>query len=193
MGPPAGSVNLQNASYIAASYMKFLESAGARVVPLIYYEPKKTLDRVIHHFMDLNIMEKFDATNHASSLRFMDSINLNRTVFQWFPPALLKKMKTEFLVMHNHRLGISTSKFRRSKKLCDFFKIITTSADRDDKEICFDISSTQISCDCCPVAPRGQSTEHFSDKLNVQAAVPEIHELINSGKDEWAVRMSLGL
>ncbi|KAL7103754.1 hypothetical protein ACP275_08G199100 [Erythranthe tilingii] len=31
--------NAPNASYIAASYVKFVESAGARVIPLIYNEP----------------------------------------------------------------------------------------------------------------------------------------------------------
>ncbi|KAI3695276.1 hypothetical protein L1987_78271 [Smallanthus sonchifolius] len=31
--------NATNASYIAASYVKFVESAGARVIPLIYNEP----------------------------------------------------------------------------------------------------------------------------------------------------------
>lgn len=35
--------NATNASYIAASYVKFVESAGARVIPLIYNEPKEVL------------------------------------------------------------------------------------------------------------------------------------------------------
>lgn len=35
--------NATNASYIAASYVKFVESAGARVIPLIYNEPRKIL------------------------------------------------------------------------------------------------------------------------------------------------------
>ncbi|RWR93013.1 Peptidase C26 [Cinnamomum micranthum f. kanehirae] len=35
--------NATNASYIAASYVKFVESAGARVIPLIYNEPKEIL------------------------------------------------------------------------------------------------------------------------------------------------------
>ncbi|KAF7851317.1 hypothetical protein BT93_L4097 [Corymbia citriodora subsp. variegata] len=35
--------NASNASYIAASYVKFVESAGARVIPLIYNEPREVL------------------------------------------------------------------------------------------------------------------------------------------------------
>ncbi|XP_062096461.1 gamma-glutamyl hydrolase 2-like [Humulus lupulus] len=35
--------NATNASYIAASYVKFVESAGARVIPLIYNEPLEVL------------------------------------------------------------------------------------------------------------------------------------------------------
>ncbi|KAH9723323.1 gamma-glutamyl hydrolase 2 [Citrus sinensis] len=35
--------NSKNASYIAASYVKFVESAGARVIPLIYNEPEEIL------------------------------------------------------------------------------------------------------------------------------------------------------
>ncbi|KAK9070578.1 hypothetical protein SSX86_010980 [Deinandra increscens subsp. villosa] len=35
--------NATNASYIAASYVKFVESAGARVIPLIYNEPLSNL------------------------------------------------------------------------------------------------------------------------------------------------------
>lgn len=41
--------NEPNASYIAASYVKFVESAGARVIPLIYNEPLKVLEKVILH------------------------------------------------------------------------------------------------------------------------------------------------
>lgn len=39
--------NASTASYIAASYVKFVESAGARVIPLIYNEPPYVLFQVI--------------------------------------------------------------------------------------------------------------------------------------------------
>lgn len=38
--------NATNASYIAASYVKFVESAGARVIPLIFNEPLEVLYEV---------------------------------------------------------------------------------------------------------------------------------------------------
>jgi gamma-glutamyl hydrolase len=39
--------NASGTSYIAASYVKFVESAGARVIPLIYNEPSDVLFQVI--------------------------------------------------------------------------------------------------------------------------------------------------
>jgi gamma-glutamyl hydrolase len=42
--------NATNASYIAASYVKFVESAGARVIPLIYNEPPEILFEVTNIF-----------------------------------------------------------------------------------------------------------------------------------------------
>lgn len=38
--------NDTNASYIAASYVKFVEAAGARVIPLIYNDPEEILYEV---------------------------------------------------------------------------------------------------------------------------------------------------
>lgn len=38
--------NHTNASYIAASYVKFVESAGARVIPIIYNEPLEIIYEV---------------------------------------------------------------------------------------------------------------------------------------------------
>ncbi|KAK1326893.1 Gamma-glutamyl hydrolase [Acorus calamus] len=38
--------NTTDASYIAASYIKFVESAGARVIPLMYNEPPEILSEV---------------------------------------------------------------------------------------------------------------------------------------------------
>jgi gamma-glutamyl hydrolase len=35
--------NATNASYIAASYVKFMEASGARVVPIVYNEPEEIL------------------------------------------------------------------------------------------------------------------------------------------------------
>ncbi|GLT72424.1 hypothetical protein SLA2020_443610 [Shorea laevis] len=178
--------NATNASYIAASYVKFVESAGARVIPLIYNEPPEvlleklqlvngvlftggwaksglyleTLRRVFkkvlekndagEHFplyaiclgfelvtmivsKDRNILERFSAADQASTLQFMKNINVEGTVFQRFPPDLLKKLGTDCLVMQNHVYGISPERFQENPALSSFFKILTTSADENDK------------------------------------------------------------
>ncbi|GLU18045.1 hypothetical protein SLE2022_343670 [Rubroshorea leprosula] len=178
--------NATNASYIAASYVKFVESAGARVIPLIYNEPREilleklqlvngvlftggwaksglyfeTLRRVFkkvlekndagEHFplyaiclgfelvtmivsKDRNILERFSAADQASTLQFMKNINSEGTVFQRFPPDLLKKLGTDCLVMQNHVYGISPERFQENPALSSFFKLLTTSADENDK------------------------------------------------------------
>jgi len=38
--------NDSDVSYIAASYVKFVESGGARVIPLIYNDSPRNLDKV---------------------------------------------------------------------------------------------------------------------------------------------------
>ncbi|KAF7822610.1 gamma-glutamyl hydrolase 2-like [Senna tora] len=181
--------NAPNTSYIAASYVKFVESAGARVIPLIYTESQEkllkkldlvngvlftggsdnsgsglyfeTVGRIFkkvlekndggHHFplyatclglelltmivsQDNNILEEFSARDQASTLHFTKNANINGTVFQRFPPDLLKKLTTDCLVMQNHHLGISPGRFLDNEKLSSFFEILTTSKDQDDKE-----------------------------------------------------------
>ncbi|XP_028763695.1 gamma-glutamyl hydrolase 2-like [Neltuma alba] len=177
--------NATNASYIAASYVKFVECAGARVIPLIYNEPsealfkklelvngvlftggwvkngsyfetvKKIFKKVLekndggNHFPlygiclgfelismivseDHNILEGFSALNQATKLDFFTE-NLNGSLFQRFPPDLLRKLSTDYLVMQNHRCGISPARLRRNEKLSDFFEILTTCTDEHDK------------------------------------------------------------
>ncbi|XP_057958380.1 gamma-glutamyl hydrolase 2-like isoform X2 [Malania oleifera] len=178
--------NASNASYIAASYVKFVESAGARVIPLIYNEPMEIINNKLslvngvlftggrakiglyyevveaifkkilekndagEHFpllatclgfelltmiisKDKNILEGFNATHQASTLQFMENTNIEGTVFQRFPPDLLKKLSTDCLVMQNHRFGISPERLQENLDLCSFFKILTTSTDKDNK------------------------------------------------------------
>ncbi|KAL7186173.1 hypothetical protein ACSBR2_028011 [Camellia fascicularis] len=178
--------NATNASYIAASYVKFVEAAGARVIPLIYNEPPEILYNKLNlvngvlftggwaksgryfdviegifkkilekndagdHFpllaiclgfelltmimsKDKNILESFKASDQASTLQFMDDINVEGTVFQRFPPNLLKKLSTDCLVMQNHQYGVSPERFGEYKELRSFFKVLTTSADSDNK------------------------------------------------------------
>ncbi|XP_057795981.1 gamma-glutamyl hydrolase 2-like isoform X2 [Salvia miltiorrhiza] len=178
--------NAPNVSYIAASYSKFVESAGARVIPLIYNEPWEVLygklslvngviftggwakkglyaevvesifkevlrknDAGDHYPLlaiclgfelvikivseDNMILERFNAVDQASTLQFVENINMNGTVFHRFPPTLLKKLSTDCLVMQHHKFGISPEKFQNNKRLSSFFKILATSADEDGK------------------------------------------------------------
>ncbi|AES66560.2 gamma-glutamylhydrolase [Medicago truncatula] len=149
--------NATDASYLAASYVKFVEAGGARVVPLIYTEPweillKKVLEKndagdyfplyatclgfeLITMIVseDNDILEDFAAENQASSLQFVENVNIKESVFQRFPPDLLKKLSTDCIVMQNHQYGISPVKLLGNQKLSSFFEILTTSNDQDDK------------------------------------------------------------
>ncbi|XP_031278591.1 gamma-glutamyl hydrolase 2-like [Pistacia vera] len=178
--------NATNASYIAASYVKLVESAGARVIPLIYNEPEEILfeklklvngvlytggwaktgyyyeivERIFKKILEkndagdhfplyaiclgfelltmiisknTNILESFNAADQASTLQFIRNTNIDGTVFQRFPPDLLKKLSTDCLVMQNHHYSISPERMQENLDLSRFFKILTTSADGDDK------------------------------------------------------------
>ncbi|XP_077251102.1 gamma-glutamyl hydrolase 2-like [Tasmannia lanceolata] len=178
--------NAKNASYIAASYVKFVESAGARVIPLIYNESPEILKEKLglvngvlftggwaksglyyetvkeifkqtlaknnagDHFplvaiclgfellnmivsKDRNILERFSATDQASTLQFTENTNIEGTVFQRFSPELLKKLSMECLVMQNHQYGISPERFAEYTALSSFFKVLTTSTDENNK------------------------------------------------------------
>ncbi|KAL9232479.1 hypothetical protein vseg_007588 [Gypsophila vaccaria] len=178
--------NGTHVSYIAASYVKFVESAGGVVVPLVYTEPRdvlfKKLDLVNgvlftggwaksglyfevvkdifkkvmekndagQYFpcyaiclgfelltmiisKDNNILERFSASYMASSLQFVEDVNTKGTVFQRFPPDLLGKLSTDCLVMQNHKFGISPETLQDNPRLSSFFRILTTSADKNDK------------------------------------------------------------
>ncbi|KAL0399490.1 UNVERIFIED_CONTAM: Gamma-glutamyl hydrolase 2 [Sesamum radiatum] len=64
---------------------------------------------------------------------YKKNLNINGTVFERFPPLLLKKLTVDCLVMENHRHGISPERFRKNKNLKSFFKILTTSICKDNK------------------------------------------------------------
>jgi gamma-glutamyl hydrolase len=56
-----------------------------------------------------DILERFDAEDNASSLQFVDNVNNDGTLFQRFPPELLKKLSTDCLVMQKHKVSIAMS------------------------------------------------------------------------------------
>ncbi|NP_001234434.1 gamma-glutamylhydrolase 1 precursor [Solanum lycopersicum] len=178
--------NATNVSYIAASYVKFAEMAGARVIPLIYTEPPQVLNQKLNlvngiiftggwakdglyfdvikgifqkvlekndageHFPllaiclgyelltmiitnDNNILEEFSAASQASTVQFVENVNIEGTIFGRFPPVLLKKMSIDCLVMQNHHFGISPERFQVNKDLSSFFRVLTTSTDENNK------------------------------------------------------------
>ncbi|KAI5411588.1 gamma-glutamyl hydrolase 2 [Lathyrus oleraceus] len=178
--------NATDVSNIPASYVKFVEAAGARVIPLISTEPHETLLKKLElvngvlftggwakdgpyfesvriifkkalekydagdYFPiygiclgfelitmivseDNNILEEFAAANEASSLQFVENTNIEGSVFQRFPPDLIKKLSTDCLIMQNHHYGISPSKLLANEKLSSFFEILTTCTDGNDK------------------------------------------------------------
>ncbi|XP_057539543.1 gamma-glutamyl hydrolase 2-like [Amaranthus tricolor] len=178
--------NGTNVSFIAASYVKFVEAAGARVIPIVYTDPidvilskldlvngvlftggwakrglyfevvQKIFQKVLEKndagqffpcyaiclgfelltmivSKDNKILENFSASYQASTLQFVDSVSIEGTVFQRFPPELLIKLSTDCLVMQNHKYGISPETLKGNHRLSSFFNIITTSTDKDDK------------------------------------------------------------
>ncbi|GJS42583.1 gamma-glutamyl hydrolase 2-like protein [Tanacetum coccineum] len=80
-----------------------------------------------------NILEAFSASDQASTLQFMYNINIEETLFQRFPSELVAKLSTECLVMQNHKYGVSPETFQKTKELCSFFKVLTTSTDENNK------------------------------------------------------------
>ncbi|OIT33052.1 PREDICTED: gamma-glutamyl hydrolase 1-like [Nicotiana attenuata] len=179
-------VNSTSVSFIAASYVKFVESAGARVIPLLfedspqllnqkldlvngvifpggwarkgkYFETVKAIFKKVlekndadEHLpllainlgfellmmivsKDNNILEKFSVPNQASKLRFVETVNIEDTVFGRFPPTLLKKLSKECLVLQRNKYGLSPEKFQANDDLSSFFIMLTTSTDTRNK------------------------------------------------------------
>ncbi|KAK4782217.1 hypothetical protein SAY86_016319 [Trapa natans] len=92
-----------------------------------------------------NILEEFDATDQASTLEFLKNVDIEGTVFQRFPPDLLQKLSTDCLVMQNHHVSLVPLTHSRmildskptpteNADLSNFFKVLTTSLDGDNKE-----------------------------------------------------------
>lgn len=173
-------------SNIPASYVKLVESGGARVIPLVYNEPensifekldlvngvlftggfekeglyyrvaKKIFERILEkndegdYFplfaiclglqlltmfvsKDNDILESSNTRDYPSTLQFTGNSKLDGTVFEKFPDHLLGKLGTDPIVMENHRYCLTLERMRENIDLSLFFKILTTTLDRDDK------------------------------------------------------------
>ncbi|XP_010472700.1 PREDICTED: gamma-glutamyl hydrolase 2-like [Camelina sativa] len=89
------------------------------------------------------IFEKVDARNCASSLQFIENVNIEGTVFQRFPPELFNQLSTDCLVMQNHQYGISPDSFEGTVALSNFFNIVTTCSDNHNKIYVSTVKSKQ--------------------------------------------------
>uniref|UniRef100_A0A8C4RX03 folate gamma-glutamyl hydrolase n=1 Tax=Erpetoichthys calabaricus TaxID=27687 RepID=A0A8C4RX03_ERPCA len=171
-------------SYIAASYVKFLESAGARVVPIrinlpeIEYEKLfKSINGVLFPGGGVNLtssgyarsasffyklaikandegdyfpiwatclgfeeltyltsgkllLSATNTTNVTLPLNFQKDANSSR-LFKDFPEDLLQALATEPLTENSHRWSLSVEKFKKNKKLQQFYSILTTNKDEN--------------------------------------------------------------
>ncbi|KAL9225705.1 hypothetical protein vseg_001598 [Gypsophila vaccaria] len=145
-----------NGSYIGGSYVRFVESGGARVIPLIYDEPWSVLSHKLDFvngvlftggtlqegpyvdvlrkvFWDDGILESTDARNMKATLKFVDGVDNTNSVFGSFPPFLRQKLEDECLTMHYHKWGITKETFDKNELLSKFFKVLATSEDRNQE------------------------------------------------------------
>ncbi|KAJ7549004.1 hypothetical protein O6H91_07G036200 [Diphasiastrum complanatum] len=171
-----------NLSYIAASYVKFVEAGGARAVPLIYNEPEESLSKEVvlvcklvpfttlprsyssvwpaqmalrandegDYFpvfgtclgyellsvivsQDHHLMEEFKALAQPAPLLFSSDLAKQQSMFSWFPEDILQKITHENLAMENHKWGVSPEKWSATGPLADFFEVLTTTPDQENK------------------------------------------------------------
>ncbi|CAI7851414.1 unnamed protein product [Closterium sp. NIES-53] len=180
-----------NVSYIAASYVKWVESAGARPVPILYDDPHWLMEKKFrainglilpgggtdlvpgpffsavekllkmalaaneagHYFpvqgtcmgmevlsiffsQDFDILETkaFSAEDSPEALIFTSEEAKRRAYFSWMTPDLLDRIQKEKITMENHEDGTTVKRFLSSRRLREFFRILTTSVDRNGTE-----------------------------------------------------------
>ena len=81
-----------------------------------------------------NLLTRFDSFNNLlETLRFTEEGRKSRIV-RYISPELFKKMQTKSCTLNNHKLGISTARFRKHKNLNNFYKIVSWSKDRKGKK-----------------------------------------------------------
>ncbi|TVU20581.1 hypothetical protein EJB05_36795, partial [Eragrostis curvula] len=149
-------------SYIAASYVKFVEAAGARVVPLIYNEPEErileklkllngvlftggsvkrgpyfeTVKKVFQYVLDRNDAgEPFALFAQCLGFELVSMIvSKDNNILERFD-AVDQASTLQFpsYSLLEGSYGISPKRLRENKALSSFFKILTTSPDENGK------------------------------------------------------------
>ncbi|KAJ6811940.1 gamma-glutamyl hydrolase 2-like [Iris pallida] len=203
---------------IPASYVKFVESAGARVVPLIHTQPWEQIQEKLElvngvlftggwakvglyfetaqkifqivldkndageHFplfgiclgfeiismivtKDHDICERFSAADEASSLQFTNAADIQGSLFERFPPELLRKLSTECLAMQNHQFGLSPRRMHENDALSSFFKILTTTVDGNDQVYVSTAQAHNYPVTCFQWHPEKNAFEWGSSKI----------------------------
>ncbi|KAG6637110.1 hypothetical protein CIPAW_11G156700 [Carya illinoinensis] len=82
---------------------------------------------------DQNILESFNATDQASTLQFIENTQIEGIVFQRYTSFQLYLHIDFDAIEINRQYGISPERFEDNQNLTSFFKILTTSADEDNK------------------------------------------------------------
>lgn len=80
-----------------------------------------------------NFLELFDShKNLYLPLHFTDEGKESR-IFSLYSKREKDELQKRKSSLHNHKMGLSPSKFKQSRKLCDFFNIVNISQDRNGK------------------------------------------------------------
>ncbi|ELV09850.1 Gamma-glutamyl hydrolase [Tupaia chinensis] len=113
--------------YIAASYVKYLESAGARVVPVRldlkrseYEKLFKSINGILFPGGGVNIMHSDYA--HVAKIFYNLAI-------QHFRKCLLRRITVEPLTANFHKWSLSVTNFTENEKLKTFLNVLTTNTD----------------------------------------------------------------
>eukprot|EP00890_Picochlorum_soloecismus_P001023 jgi/Picsp_1/1921/NSC_05387-R1_protein len=111
----------EGSSYIAASYVKFVESAGARAVPILHDMSKKEMER---RFRAVNgILIPGGGQDLSPGHPYYDAVE------HLFDLAV--KENDAGVVYPNHMNGIAFDAFAENPMLDEFFQVLTLSIDRE--------------------------------------------------------------
>ncbi|CAH3027331.1 unnamed protein product [Porites evermanni] len=151
-----GHVTKFGTQYVAASYVKFIESAGGRMVPILYpfisafdngdvfpiwaeclgfelvsmLAAKRDLSSGI---VDRKFFTKVDAQNISLPLHIPKDYK-NAALWEHAPSNIVDYLGRNSVTYHNHRFAITPQTYRKTKHLQDFFKVVSTSKDRKGVE-----------------------------------------------------------
>uniref|UniRef100_A0A3Q2DX16 Zgc:171566 n=1 Tax=Cyprinodon variegatus TaxID=28743 RepID=A0A3Q2DX16_CYPVA len=99
----------RGSSYIAASYIKFLESAGARVVPIRINRTEEEYIKIFN--------------------------SINGRLFRNFPKDVLQSLANENITSNFHSWSLSMQNYSRNGKLKRFYKVLSTNSDGEKEFI----------------------------------------------------------